>query len=283
LQGFYEIADFSEENIYVNIPSEYGTLWGSAGQLSQMRFFVPPGTIHVGFIVHMPQNTDTAFVMRYKKLPDYIHENTAYCDLPQTGTSLARLDYLKEQDVYMCNGGGSIQLNMGYSEGLTEDEAGWLYVKVLPYNSDQIYSIIAHVKMDVPQFIAWFDLYTDWDVFGNPTEHEGPLSILCDAECQETAPIEAPVQVISVHLDYSESVFTIVGILSEDYAETQYLGSNCLFSDNFETHGSKLDCDARFSSVYKDGWVFWVVSPVPFDELDWINGSYTTYYYQMKQ
>ena len=69
---------------------------------------------------------------------------------------------------YMTNGGGSVQINFGVGHVLSEDEAGWLCVKVLPYNSDQINSITCRVGVDVPTFMEWFNAHTDWDAHSNP-------------------------------------------------------------------------------------------------------------------
>ena len=188
LRGFREMADFNDPrvceskdlatagyvcsldkaDIYLQIPREYGALWGKAGSLSQMRFFVPPGTTRLGFLIHIPQSQDIAFAFRYGQPPECTSCNADYNKLPVTCTSNARLDTLSQKDVYMINGGGSVQLSMGFKQCLSEDEAGWLYVKVLPYSSDQINTIIAHVEVDLSKFMAWFNSYTNWDESGDP-------------------------------------------------------------------------------------------------------------------
>ena len=109
---------------------------------------------------------------------------------------------------------------------------------------------------------------------------------VCDAACQQGAPVKAGTQTLDVCMNYSGPVTALVGIMTQDFSATQWLrADNCSFSDNFQTamNGSKyLNCsNVQVSEPFRQGWVFWLVSPVSLDQLDWQSGDYELLFFAL--
>jgi len=116
-----------------------------------------------------------------------------------------------------------------------------------------------------------------------PNEH---IVGICDAACQQGAPVTAGAQTLDVCMNYSGPVTSLMGIMTRDFSTTQWLwADDCSFSDNFQVamDGSQyLNCsNVQFSEAFKQGWVFWLVAPVSLDQLDWEFGDYELLFYQI--
>ena len=118
-----------------------------------------------------------------------------------------------------------------------------------------------------------------------PNEHNVEV---CDAACQQDAPVKAGSQALDVCMNYSEPVTAVVGIMTQDFSAAQWLsGDDCSFSDNFQVamdNSQYLDCsNVQFSEAFRQGWVFWLVSPVSLDQLDWQSGDYELLFNQIPE
>jgi hypothetical protein len=107
----------------------------------------------------------------------------------------------------------------------------------------------------------------------------------CDAACQQGAPVKAGSQALDVCMNYSGPITALVGIMPQDFSTVQWLRDDCSFSDNFQIamdDSQYLECsNVQFSEAFRQGWVFWLVSPVSLDQLDWQSGDYELLFNQI--
>jgi len=110
---------------------------------------------------------------------------------------------------------------------------------------------------------------------------------VCDTACQQGAPVKAGSQTLDVCMNYSGPVTALVGIMTQDFSAVQWLADDCSFSDNFQIamDGSQyLECsNVPFSEAFRQGWVFWLVSPSSLAELDWQSGNYELLFNQIPE
>jgi len=84
---------------------------------------------------------------------------------------------LQTEAVYISTLGGSAAVVPGitFKNPLSEAEAGWVYIRRLPFTGDEIYAIQVNVQVKADIFTQWYDSYQYWDDNGDPFCAEGTV------------------------------------------------------------------------------------------------------------
>lgn len=98
-------------------------------------------------------------------------------------------------------------------------------------------------------------------------------------------PNTAPVKILSGHAEisfaYQGKVDILVGIFSEDFEQVFWLNSNCHFQEGFAMavrQKETFQCQTQNLPLTR-GYVFWLVSPKPLEELDWDHDPFELLFY----
>lgn len=105
----------------------------------------------------------------------------------------------------------------------------------------------------------------------------------CDASCQQIAPLKMDGTKLKVQFDYPKQVGIVVGVMNESFKKTWWLNEDAnSFTNKYNSiFTNKLSTVVEVpSEVKKTGWLFWVSSVVPVNELDWANGIYEFRYFK---
>jgi hypothetical protein len=103
----------------------------------------------------------------------------------------------------------------------------------------------------------------------------------CRDECLETSPVRISDAIASICFNYALPVDAVVGFMDKNFEKRYWLGMNngaCVISRDFSVvidGGQSMSCDADLpADVLDHGIVFWLVSGIPLESLDWVLSPY---------
>ncbi len=134
------------------------------------RLYIPVGTVRVNLSIKMNNSSREGIVLRYQNTPDcYGWPYNSYDAVPWAEKANAGLEEMKAGDVYKPNPGGSIFAVpiTNFSDPLTEDGDGWLYIRKLGLDYSNIRTVTFNVTVNTAAFLAWYQ-HVNWDVNGDP-------------------------------------------------------------------------------------------------------------------
>ncbi len=221
MTGFKNLYNFSDPRIFEQIdsgvnlwsneehyrisavaPSKSGTSWGACEELSAFRVFVPPGTTHFNLTLYLQRDDEIGMVARFKEVPECefcdcggvdeyenlptANEWSIVLDEETASKSTQEKAVLATQDVYQTNMGGHISISFGFSEAeaLTEERAGWLFVRMIPCRDNEILNLRLSITVNGEKYKRWFS-NADWDICGDPWMTGAPED---SAACTPSAP-----------------------------------------------------------------------------------------------
>ena len=169
------------------------------------RLYIPVGTVRVNLSIKMNNSSREGIVLRYQNTPDcYGWPYNSYDAVPWAEKANAGLEEMKAGDVYKPNPGGSIFAVpiTNFSDPLTEDGAGWLYIRKLGLDYSNIRTVTFNVTVDTTTFLAWYNRMEQdqgWDAAGDPWSAENgvtPALVNCwagggiwyNGECRQSMP-----------------------------------------------------------------------------------------------
>ncbi|MBN2232766.1 MAG: hypothetical protein JW781_08110 [Deltaproteobacteria bacterium] len=136
------------------------------------RFFIPPGATYVTVNIYGPFGEKIGFVSRFRQQPDarYAGYGTNQYDLIDWRAGAApTLKELAAADVYQSNPSAFVQvLNFSRTPqtAVGVDEAGWVYVKKLPFTTSLIYDVKVQINVDRDKFMDWYDSVRSVTAYG---------------------------------------------------------------------------------------------------------------------
>ncbi len=142
---------------------------------NQFKLFIPPGTTYVAVSIKTARDNKIGVVARYKQIPlcqycSYIWHEDKYYDVPWDWETGINLDILNQRDVYLKNSGGTIQVphSLFFDVPLSKNQAGWLYIKKLPFDSDWIMEMHVTIQVEKKTYLNWYN-FVDWLSFEENT------------------------------------------------------------------------------------------------------------------
>ena len=140
--------------------------------LSQIRLFIPPGTIQVGITTSAYlSDEDGRVAVSFKALPratyNDVTTNTSY-----SGGALLSALLEKNEELHFyapARSGGIMLINPGSEKVNPLLSGGWLYLNFLSIPGGTIYNIQTRVTVDKACYQKWYQSAV-WDQTGNPTE-----------------------------------------------------------------------------------------------------------------
>jgi hypothetical protein len=109
---------------------------------------------------------------------------------------------------------------------------------------------------------------------------------VCEGECLDTAPVKVSGDAALICFNYTSSVDAVVGFADSEFDTIYWLnrsGSDCsvaMVGSMVLDFSSTMSCEVELpDDVLDGGVVFWFVSPVSFENVDWDNGPFEIGYY----
>lgn len=166
---------FSPDKVYYDgnlalLQSALGT--ANAVGLSQIRLFIPPGTIQVGITTSAYlSDEDGRVAVSFRALP-----RASYSDVTSTtsysGVALLTALLEKKEELHFyapSRSGGIMLINPGADKISPLQNGGWLYLNFLSIPGGTIYNIQTRVTVDKTCYQNWYK-QASWDTEGNPAE-----------------------------------------------------------------------------------------------------------------
>jgi len=208
LTGYKEIHDLTDSRVICqrdeslggcspdsSVSFSFSYPMGTLELPKAFRLYIPPGTVRVNLSIKMNNSSREGIVLRYQDPPDCIgwpYDN--YNAVPGTENANAGLEEMKAGDVYKPNPGGSIFAVpiTSFSAPLSEDGAGWLYVRKLGLDRPNIRTVTFNVTVDTTVFLRWYNRMVEqqgWDVNGDPPEVGMKVAgdYIDQTECEDAA------------------------------------------------------------------------------------------------
>jgi hypothetical protein len=137
------------------------------------RFFIPPGATLVTVNIYGPFGEKIGFVSRFRQPPAALHAKDDYAAIPWRAGAAPTLQELAAADVYQSNPSAFVQV-LNFSRmpenALGVDEAGWVYVKKLPFTTSRIYDVKVLIQVDAARFMEWYNSVRSVTDFGGCTD-----------------------------------------------------------------------------------------------------------------
>jgi len=132
------------------------------------RVFIPPGTVRATVYTIMPSDTKDGLIVRFKRVPKAVYSEYAgnlshFKDIPWEDYTPDSLKEMADHDMYLRNREGFAYL-LDYSPTvpLPTEEAGWLYIKKLPFESTIIRDVKVVLQVDVDTYLKWYNSLKDY-------------------------------------------------------------------------------------------------------------------------
>jgi hypothetical protein len=152
--------DSASTNLRLSTPGRMGLKTNEISAFPEhFRFFIPPGTTRIIVNIYNPYQGKIGYILRFRQQPDALYAGNEYDDIPWRIGPPATLQELADADVYQSNTTSSLKIQDSYTQppGLDIDEAGWFYVKKLPFTTSRIYAIEVHIEVDRAKFMEWYN------------------------------------------------------------------------------------------------------------------------------